>query len=338
MQVVVLHNEPGDQAAADEQDVLTQRDAVMTALESLGHDAVSLSCSLDLETVRRELTLCQPDVVFNLVEALGGTDRLMSIVPLLLDGLRIPYTGAGTQSMLAASGKLESKRRLRDSGLATPPWLDSSSPRLADDASCEDFRWILKPVWEHASVGMDDNAVVDGHTADSLQEECRLREELTGRPYFAERFIDGREFNLSLLADSVLPPAEIDFSKFPAGKPRIVGQRAKWEQNSFEYRQTPRTFNFATRDEPLLDRLRQDALRCWHVFELTGFARVDFRVDPEGQPWILEVNVNPCLSPDAGFAAALLQAGISFETAVQRILGTALSGKRAHVSHSANLR
>ena len=185
---------------------------------------------------------------------------------------------------------------------------------------------------------MDDHAVIDGATADHLREECRHREEQTGRPYFAERFIDGREFNLSLLGGKVLPPAEIDFSSFPAGKPRIVGQQAKWEQDSFEYQQTPRIFDFASHDQPLLDRLRRDARQCWKVFDLNGFARVDFRVDQDGQPWILEVNVNPCLSPDAGFAAALQRAGIDFETAIQQILDDALFRKSDHVPHPANLR
>ena len=127
----------------------------------------------------------------------------------------------------------------------------------------------------------------------------------------------------------MLPPAEIDFSAFPPGKPRIVGARAKWEEDSFEYSNTPRKFDFATGERRLLDELQELARLSWHSFHLRGYVRVDFRVDAEGRPWILELNANPCLSPDAGFAAALQRAGIAWETAVARIIADALAGKLA---------
>ena len=141
---------------------------------------------------------------------------------------------------------------------------------------------------------------------------------------FAEQFIEGREFNLGLLAGpdgpESLPPAEIDFSAFPPEKPRIVGYRAKWEDDSFESRHTPRRFDFPSSDAPLLHRLGELARQCWTLFRLRGWARVDFRVDAAGEPWILEINGNPCLSPDAGFAAAMQQASIPYDQGIQRIL------------------
>jgi D-alanine-D-alanine ligase len=148
-----------------------------------------------------------------------------------------------------------------------------------------------------------------------------------GRPCFAEDYIDGREFNLSMLAGpsgpEVLPPAEIDFSAFPAGKPRIVGYQAKWEVDSFEYQHTPRRFDMPPSDERLLERLSDLARRTWALFGLAGYARVDFRVDAAGEPWILEINTNPCLSPDAGFPAAVAEAGLSYDAAVERIVADA---------------
>ncbi len=171
---------------------------------------------------------------------------------------------------------------------------------------------------------MDDAAVLRDVEAAELHEPLRRRAADSGRACFAEQFIEGREFNISVLAGphgpEVLCPAEIDFSAFPAGKPRIVGHRAKWQADSFEYHHTPRSFGFPPSDRPLLDRLRRLAEDCWTLFELRGWARVDFRVDGAGQPWILEINANPCLSPDAGFAAALQEAAIPFEDAVRRIL------------------
>ena len=112
-------------------------------------------------------------------------------------------------------------------------------------------------------------------------------------------------------APQVLPPAEIDFGDFPPDKPRIVGYQAKWDDESFEYHHTPRRFEFPSTDRALLAELSRLAADCWHQFGLRGYVRVDFRVDRDGRPWILEVNSNPCLSLDAGFAAAVQRAGIT---------------------------
>jgi D-alanine-D-alanine ligase len=103
-----------------------------------------------------------------------------------------------------------------------------------------------------------------------------------------------------------------------------VDYRAKWDETSSAWGNTPRTFDFGESDRELLERLEQAALRCWEQFNLRGYARVDFRVDAAGTPWVLEVNTNPCLSPDAGFAAALDRAGIPFDEAVRRILEHAI--------------
>ena len=175
---------------------------------------------------------------------------------------------------------------------------------------------------------MDDDAVLHGVGLTEVRERLQQRAAQSGRPCFAEQFVEGREFNLSVLAGpagpEVLPPAEIDFSAFPPGKPRIVGHRAKWQADSFEYHHTPRRFVFEPTDVPLLDHLRRLARQCWSLFGLRGCVRVDFRVDAAGNPWILEINANPCLSPDAGFAAALEQASIPLDTAIRRILEDAL--------------
>lgn len=329
MRVVVLYHESGEDATVEDRDVLVQRDAVVAALRSLGHDTSCVSCTLDLATAKQRLIALKPDVVFNLVESLGGTDRLMTLATMLLDALHIPYTGTHTDAILATSNKLTAKRRLQEAGLQTPAWLPLRAKDTAASRSAKEpfigganrvKRWILKPILEHASFGMDDDAVVTGDDLATLEDKLSHREQQIGRPMFAEQFIEGREFNLSLLIGQALPPAEIDFSSFPLDKPRIVGHQAKWAQDSFAYRHTPRSFEFPATDAALLEQVSALALKCWQLFGLSGYARVDFRIDREGQPWILEINANPCLSPDAGFAAALSQAGISYDDAIQRII------------------
>jgi D-alanine-D-alanine ligase len=319
MRVVVLHNEVDERAAADDRDVLMQVEHVSAALRRLGHEATVVSCTLDLESLQRRLRDVAPDVVFNLVEKLGGSDRLIHLAPAVLETLELSYTGVPLEAMFVTAEKLRTKARLRELGLPTPAWA------TAEWASSTQLRppFIIKTIHEHASFGLDDAAVVHDAAGKSLAAWLSEAEERLGRPCFAEQFIEGREFNLSLLAAEVLPPAEIVFKDFPPGKPRIVGFSAKWAEESQEFRGTPRRFDFPPEDRGLIEQLSYLARRCWHGFGLRGYARVDFRVDERGSPWILEINANPCLSPDAGFAAALERAGISFERAVQRILADA---------------
>jgi hypothetical protein len=188
---------------------------------------------------------------------------------------------------------------MRAAGVPTPAWAPIRPGAIPEP----DFPppYIVKSVWEHASIGLTGTSVAPDRPA--LEQELRRR---AGRELFVEAYVEGREFNLALLEEAgrqpqVLPPAEIQFQSFPEGKPRIVDYAAKWESGSMEFAQTPRRFDFPDGDRELLERLRELALRCWRLFRLRGYARVDFRVDLEGRPWVLEVNTNPCLSPDAGF-------------------------------------
>ena len=349
MFIAILHNRVTDEASAADRDVLAQVQAVTAGLEQLEHRTAIIPCDLDLETLRRQLRQMRPDAVFNLVESLDGSDSLMFLVPALLDRINLPYTGSPTEAIFLTNHKLLAKQRLHQAGLPTPAWMaeapsggvtgsgvvgnrrDAIESSLAESASRPPSAgFLIKAVSEHASAGLDEHSLVAAADEADLQQHLREFHRIWRRPGFAERFIAGREFNVSLLAHAggcqVLPPAEIDFSAFPDGKPRLVGYRAKWEEESFEYRNTPRTFDFAAADGLLLDQLGDLARDCWDVFGVRGYARVDFRVDEAGQPWILEINTNPCLSPDAGFAAALRRAGIPFQLAVARILAATWCG------------
>jgi D-alanine-D-alanine ligase len=332
--IAILHNRVADDASASDRDVLVQVAAVTAALEHLGHRNVAIECDLDLLSLQQRLRELRPDAVFNLVESLDGSDSLMFLVPALLDRMNVPYTGSPTEATWLTNHKLLAKERLSRAGLPTPPWRSDTLAAGSSLASGRHAgaiqtgtRFVIKAVSEHASVGLDEHSLVTISDEADLQRRLREFRQTLQRPCFAEQFIDGREFNISLLADTggcqVLPPAEIDFSAFPAGKPRLVGYRAKWEEGTFEYLNTPRRFDFSPQDGPLLKRIGELAAACWDLFAVGGYVRVDFRVDHDGQPWILEVNANPCLSPDAGFAAALQRAEIGYEAAIARILNDA---------------
>jgi D-alanine-D-alanine ligase len=337
MDIAIVHNASAVDCPPDEQDVLVQVEAVSRALERLGHRVGPLPCDLNLEILRRRLQETSPDLIFNLVESLAETGRLIHVVPGLLDAMALPYTGASAQAIFLTSNKLLAKVRLHTAGLPTPAWIhwrnsvlshcDRPYSEAGSDTPDDTSAWITKSVWEHASVGLDESAIVPWPGAEAMGRRLIERAADLGGDCFAEVFIDGREFNLSVLdgprGPRVLPPAEILFSDFGEGKARIVDYQAKWDPASFEYHHTPRHFDFSEADRPLLDQLNALSLACWRLFDLKGYARVDFRVDERGNPWILEVNANPCLSPDAGFAAAVQQAGMTFETAIDRIVSSA---------------
>ena len=330
MRVAIVHNAVPEDAPPDVRDVLEQAEVVRGALVALGHQPESLPCTLDLAALRGALEALAPDVVFNLVEGLDGHGRLIHLVPSLLEALRLPCTGSSADGMYVSSHKLLGKERLRAGGLETPP-LVGVHPAVSWSglvAGQPGTRAIVKSVWEHASVALDEGGIVPADDLVALARVMAARAPLMGGECFAEGFVDGREFNLSLLAGpdgpEVLPPAEIRFDGFEEGRARIVDYRAKWDEGSFEYQNTERTFDLGPGDGALVARLRDAALRCWGLFGLGGYARVDFRVDEAGRPFILEVNANPCLSPGAGFAAAVARAGLDFEEAVGRILADAL--------------
>ncbi len=327
MKIVILHSEIGSCASADEQDVMNQVEAVSSSLRSMGHQSVALPFSLDLPAMSERLRFESCELVFNLVETGGGQGRLIHLAPSLLDSLRMPYTGAGTDATFLSSNKLAAKRILRAHRLRTPDWVGLTESSLRGPFPAASA-FIVKSVWEHASVGLEEGSVVCPRDLNELRDEIRNRLEEIGAEGFAERYVDGREFNLSILAGNdgpeVLPPAEIEFVGFSVDKPRIVGYKAKWDEKAVEYRNTPRRFDFAKKDRPLLRALKRNALRCWHLFQLRGYARVDYRVDRDGIPWILEINSNPCLSPDSGFTAATGEAGLKYDEVIRRIIGDSL--------------
>jgi D-alanine-D-alanine ligase len=320
--VLLLHDERAAERI-DTSDVLAEAAHVAAALRELGYEPRIEPVGLDLRAVDRLLARHRPVAVFNLVESLAGRAELIHVVPALLEAQGQAFTGNAAAAQLLTSNKRLAKRQLEQAGTPTP---QAWTPDCAGEG-----RWIVKSVWEHASVGIDDGSIAAGAAA--VPELIRRRRAELGGEWFAERFIEGRELNVALLAGphggpAPLPVSEIAFESFPAGKPRIVGYAAKWQEDSFEYRHTPRRFDV---EPPLAARAVDLALSVWRLFGLEGYARIDFRVDSVGEPWVLEVNSNPCLSPDAGFAAALKQADVAFTDAVAWLMADALGrGARAH--------
>lgn len=300
-------------------DTLRTAEAVRGALERLGHEVRLVHLAPDWAAIET-LPAGRPDVIFNLVEAVGGDCAPAAEVPGRLDRLGISYTGCGASATRRCMSKIETKQALAAAGLPTPAW----SP---DGTGLEAWeRVIVKSDSEHASFGIDAGAVVPGSQA---ADHAARRAAEFGTPMFAEAFIEGREFNVAVLdgpsGPQVLPLAETLFVGYPEDRPKIVDYEAKWAEDSFAYNNTPRRFDHGPEDASLLSDLTDLTRRAWALFGLSGYARIDYRVDARGRPFILEVNTNPCIAPDAGFFAAARQAGLGYDAVIARIVDAALA-------------
>ncbi len=316
----VLHGAAADRP--DEADTIATAKAVAAALQRLGYHSKVIRVGLDLGQLSG-LSARRPVLLFNLVEALDGDSALAHMVPATLDHFGLGYTGNGVEAHHLTLTKPAAKRAMAAAGLPTPTWsLDGSGFARGEKV-------IVKSQTEHASLGIDADSVV---SAENAQREILAREQRFGGAFFAEAFIEGREFNLSLLETAegvrVLPHAEILFVDFPEGQPRIVDYDAKWNPHAAAYVNTPRSFDFPAHDLALHDELQQLALAAWELFGLSGYARVDFRVDAQDCPSILEVNLNPCLAPDAGFMAAAERAGLDYDSVIAAIVDAAAARRQ----------
>jgi D-alanine-D-alanine ligase len=319
--VAIAHNAVEEDDDPSTRDVLAQVGMVRAALEGLGiaHDVVAIGDrGVDPEAINGAT------VVFNLVESPPGRPAFQVEAAEAFERLGLPLTGSSAAVISVTTDKAATRERLQRAGVAVAAGgiLDPAHPELLDRVPPP---WILKPALEDASLGLDDGAVTSD-PATALARARELARRFPGQPLLVEHLLPGREFNIAMLAGpngpEVLPPAEMTFVDFPADRPRILGWEAKWVESSFVYRHTVRQF-LEAREERLAKELAAIAVAAWQACGLAGYARVDVRADEDGTPCVLEVNANPCLSPDAGFAAATARAGLSPDQVVARILDAA---------------
>jgi D-alanine-D-alanine ligase len=318
--ILVAHNAVSVDDDLSTQDVLAQVDFVTGALDALGAAYRVMAVA---GTGVDAASLGGVDTVVNLVESPPGLPGFQFDAAAVFERLGLHVTGSSAAVIRATTDKEATRQVLSRHGVAVARGglLDPDRPGILDRVSPP---WILKPVLEDASLGLDDEAV----TSDPAQAAARARELRLrfSQDVLVEHLLPGREFNLSILegesGPEILPAAEMTFIDFPPDRQRILGWEAKWDQTSAVYRSTVRSFLDGA--EPALRiELEDVARRAWNACGLAGYGRVDIRLDEDGAPCVLEVNANPCISPDAGFTAATAAAGIEPTEVVRRILTAA---------------
>jgi D-alanine-D-alanine ligase len=309
---LIYHTALSENATKDDLDVIDETDFVSGILKNLGYKVDQIP--FNYKETKNQIKEINPYFIFNLVESVNEKDSLAYLAPTIFDRLGVPYTGCTSNTFFNTKSKVDTKIILREKEILTPYWIILKDLHRLDIPR---KKFLIKSRIDHASKNLETTLLEDRN---ALMQELSLK----GRDFFAEEYIEGREFNVSIVGPSgegrVLPQAEIIFSNWSSNKLKIVDYAAKWDETSHEYHNTDRTFNFSDKDKPLLEDIEEICKKCWNIFDLRGYARVDFRVDKENNPYVLEINTNPCISPDAGFIAAAHQAGMTDEQVIKNII------------------
>ncbi len=300
---------------ADEADTEEAAHAVCAALRRVGFDS-AVERFVAAELAPESFAARPPHAIFNLVEAIDGRSSAAVMAAACLERWGLRFTGNDFQALMTTASKLAVKGVLGAFGIRVPRLV-----AVNDDDRC---RVIVKPVWEHASLGIGPRSVAMSGEAEAAI--LHQRREF-GSEFFAEEFIEGREFNVSLLGPrqqpEVLPIQETLFVDWEPGRPRVVDYEAKWETDSAAYRGTPRRFGIEATEPDLARRLRDQALAIWSRLGLGGYARIDFRVDDRRDIYAIDVNANPGIGDDAGFVAAALESGRDFDGLIRDLVAAA---------------
>ncbi|MCE5187500.1 MAG: ATP-grasp domain-containing protein [Planctomycetaceae bacterium] len=326
--VLILHNTfgcPDDPLYQSRAGVMDQVGAVEQSLNKLGTDYQIVPVE-NLKHLTALLTSRPERLLFNLAEEFTGSADAC-YAPAICDAFGKSCTGNDTPALLLALNKMHAKAILSQAGLPCPQGMVCQPNRPIDLSRLPAGRYILKPACSDASEGITADSVVElaADLPKALKYISGLHTQFN-QPVIVEQFIPARELNVSVIemngTPTVMPLAEIDFSAFEPAMHKIVDYAAKWHPDSFGFNNTPRKIP-ADLPQQTAKRVRSLAVAAWDALGCRDYARVDFRLDETLNPYILEINPNPDISPDAGFAAAIAAAGIAYERFVEMMLDNA---------------
>lgn len=328
--ITVLYNDDATLAHGSEQDaiaVLAVRDCARNigdALASRGHAVRVEGLPPARDAVLRAVAELRSELVFNLVEGIGGDSRLEQAMAWLYELHGVRYTGSGPRAMALCMEKPVTKAVLAAAGLPVP----RGTVLARGDESVAGLRFplMVKPAREDASHGISMDSVVREEAA--LRRQARKLIETYAQPALVEEYIPARELNVALLGGArgveVLPISEIDYSGFSPDEPHLVTYAGKWIEGSRDWDLTKVV---AARDLSSVQRTRIEAVArgAFETLELRDYARVDLRLDERGEPFVIDVNPNPDLSRGAGFHLAAERAGLTYPDLIERVIESALA-------------
>jgi D-alanine-D-alanine ligase len=308
--------------------VLEEYEEIKEALTQKGFQTETFNLLDNIDELCSRLGSGNYDVVFNLVESVGGESIKEMFVAGIYELYNVPYTGCSAVTLGLCLNKHRAKLIMRGAGFSVPRWRLYLNPLTIIFDSKPEFPLIVKPSQEDASVGISEQSVVNDEK--ELKDQLEFLYHTLKQPIIVEEYIEGREINSAILGDKekiALPLSEISFDTLPDDLPKIVTYDGKWIKDSLYYKNTIPVCP-APLDDEIAERIKKIALNVSDLFGCRDYCRVDFRLDKNNQPYILEVNPNPDISIDAGFARAAKAYGLSYDELLVKIIEFALERRK----------
>jgi D-alanine-D-alanine ligase len=297
---------------------------VISTLTAMGHEVQPLPVHDDLGEIRRLATEWKPHIAFNLLEGFDDVVIFDQNVVSHLELLKLSYTGCNPRGLLLARDKSLSKKLLAYHRIAVPEFDVFRIGRPIRRPKRLPFPLIVKSLTQEASIGISQASVVDND--EKLKERVTFIHESIGTAAIVEQYIEGRELYVGILGNQALqalPVWELFFTNMPEGAKRIATDRVKW---SVKYQKKYGIDSGPARDLPdeVAARIQHVCKRAFRALELSGYARIDLRLDDAGNVWVLEANPNPQIARGEDFAASAEKSGLGYEAVLQRIINLGL--------------
>ncbi|MFQ5719776.1 MAG: D-alanine--D-alanine ligase [Acidobacteriota bacterium] len=303
---------------------------VVTALGEMGHAVLKLGARDELKPIRDAIEEWKPDIVFNLLEEFRGQAVYDQNMVGYLELLGVPYTGCNPGGLLLTRDKALSKELLTYHRIRVPDFAVFAIGRKVRRPRRLTFPLIVKSVMEDASLGISQASVV--HDDDRLIDRVHFIHEHVKTPAIAEQFIEGRDIYVGIIGNHrlrVLPPQELVFKKAPEEAVLIATAKAKHDV-AYQEKWGIDILPAAKLTDEVRSDLERTSKRIYRILRLSGYGRIDFRVDRDGRIFFLEANANPEIARYEEFASGAAGAGINYEQLLQRILNLGLERARSH--------
>jgi D-alanine-D-alanine ligase len=327
LKVAIIYNDPFADSPGEIGEseaiigVLEEVVAVKKALLELGHEVQQVALRKPLETVRQTIRDIKADLIFNLFEGFDDDPNTEPVVTAMMEEIGIPFTGNPSSVLALTLDKFKMKRVLQKANVASPPAQVLTPHDILTFTL--NFPCIVKPKDEDASHGLTRASIVNN--MEQLFEQVNYISSNFRGQAMVEEFVDGREFNASVLGNRELELVEISEITYslPPELPRILTFESKWFEETDYYKGTG-----VTCPAPLSGKLREDVvnavLASCRAAGCRGYARVDVRQDKDGSIKVLEVNANPDLTPELGIARQAATRGMTYADLIQKIVDLAL--------------
>lgn len=297
---------------------------VVSALREIGHEVRALGVQHELAVVRHAVDEWKPHIAFNLLEEFSGVAIYDQNVVSYLELLKVPYTGCNPRGLMLARDKGLAKKILYYHRIPIPEFITVPLARSVKRPKELAFPLIVKSVSEEASLGISQASIVDDD--DKLQERVKFIHQSLGTGALVERYIEGREVYVGVMGNhrlQVFPIWELDMSRLPDEAKKIATARVKWNR-TYQQKYGLRSGAAGDLTESQRQVLQSLAKRVYRSLGLSGYARVDFRLDPAGDMYVLEANPNPHIATVEDFASSAIDAGLPYSVLLQRILDLGL--------------